>query len=58
MFTAALDETLARLNMDYRTKRAGAQHTVPRVTNDRTVADDLLASSVTTRRSPLMVPRP
>jgi len=68
-----LDEALASLNTDYRTKRAGSvgmqaprvtvlppgtfhrwmrragrlgdQHKVPRVTNDRAVADALLAEA-------------
>lgn len=71
IFVRVLDETLQRLNTDYRTKRTGGvgmvaprvlelpagtfyrwmrargklgdQHKVPRVTNDRTVADGLLA---------------
>ena len=70
IFARALDETLQRLNTDYRTKRAGDvgmiaprvlelpagtfyrwmrergqlgdQHKVPRVTNDRAVADAFL----------------
>ncbi len=72
-FARILDETLARLNTDYRTKRAGDvgmvaprvtalppgtfyrwmreagklgdQHKVPRVTNDRALADALLAAA-------------
>jgi hypothetical protein len=72
-FVRILDETLAVLNNDYRTKRAGGvgmvaprvtalppgtfyrwmreqgklgdQHKVPRVTNDRAVADALLAAA-------------
>jgi hypothetical protein len=71
-FVGALDETLTRLNTDYRTKRTGGigmreprvlavppgtfhrwmrsegklgdQHKMPRVTNDRRVADGVLAS--------------
>ena len=72
-FVRVLDETLAALNTDYRTKRTGGvgmvaprvttlppgtfyrwmreqgklgdQHKVPRVTNDRTVADALLTAA-------------
>jgi hypothetical protein len=72
-FVRILDETLAALNTDYRTKRTGGvgmvaprvtvlprgtfyrwmreqgklgdQHKVPRVTNDRTVADGLLRAA-------------
>jgi len=72
-FVRVLEETLAALNTDYRTKRTGGvgmvaprvttlppgtfyrwmreqgklgdQHKVPRVTNDRTVADALLTAA-------------
>jgi hypothetical protein len=72
-FARILDETLAALNADYRTKRAGAvamtaprvlelpagtfyrwlaaegklgnQHKVPRVTNDRRIAEGILAAA-------------
>jgi hypothetical protein len=80
LFARTLDETLQRLNTDYRTKRAGDvgmvaprvlelaagtfyrwmrergtlgnQHKVPRVTNARTIADELLA--VALRRGDLV----
>jgi hypothetical protein len=82
VFARALDETLQRLNTDYRTKRAGDvgmtaprilempagtfyrwmrergklgdQHKVPRVTNDRAVADGLLAVAAAEAREPLI----
>jgi hypothetical protein len=79
-FVRHLDETLAALNTDYRTKRAGDvgmvaprlvelpcgafhdwmrgagklgdQHKVPRVTNDRTLAEALLASAHARQEEP------
>ncbi len=80
LFTRVLDETLMRLNTDYRTKRAagvgmveprlvelpagtfyrwmrgqgklGDQHKVPRVTNDRAMADRLLATAAAPSAAP------
>jgi hypothetical protein len=80
LFTRVLDETLMRLNSDYRTKRAagvgmveprlvelpagtfyrwmrgqgklGDQHKVPRVTNDRAMADRLLATAAAPSAAP------
>jgi hypothetical protein len=82
MFVRALDETLQRLNTDYRTKRTGGvgmiaprvlelpagtfyrwmrergtlgdQHKVPRVTNDRAVADAILDTVAAHGREPLI----
>jgi hypothetical protein len=81
-FARTLDETLQRLNTDYRTKRGGDvgmiaprvlelpagsfyrwmrergrlgdQHKVPRVTNDRAVADGLLTVANAQQREPLI----
>jgi hypothetical protein len=80
LFARVLDETLMRLNTDYRTKRAagvgmvgprlvelpagtfyrwmrgqgklGDQHKVPRVTNDRAMADRLLATAAAPSAAP------
>jgi hypothetical protein len=86
LFAQVLDETLQRLNTDYRTKRAGDvgmvrprilelpagtfyrwmrqrgtlgdQHKIPRVTNDRTIADGLLETVAAQGRQPLIASGP
>jgi hypothetical protein len=81
MFVRVLDETLQRLNTEYRTKRTGDsmvaprvlelpagtfyrwmrergtlgdQHKIPRVTNDRSIADAILATIAAHGREPLI----